>query len=146
MFFTTFVTHTSLYIKIWCNIPFNATTKFISVTINDRSLTVQYPIWITELFLFNVCPVLHINTSFRIKHFKVFLISVPVLTSWEQISSSQRIEQITCSSLVLDILIYKFSIEIYMNIFQYIKANLRAQVVATIIIRRSYTLRIYISI
>ena len=91
VFFSSFVTHTSLDIQIRSYVPFDASAKFIAVTVGDRGLSVQHPIWITELLLLCICPVLDIAASCGIIHLEVLFIAIPVFSSREEINTGQRI-------------------------------------------------------
>ena len=134
MFLATFVTHTTLNIQIISNIPFYTTTELITVTVSDRSLTVQSPIRITVLLQSCIRPVLNIATTRRIIHFVIFFIIIPILTSWKQIHASQWVQQETSRSLILYILICKLGCKINMNTFERIKSYFRIQIMTTIIV------------
>ena len=145
-FFTSFVTHTSLNIQVLGNIPLDASSKFITVTVGDRSLSVQCPVRVTVLLQSGVCPVLDITSSRFIIHLEVVFIVVPVFTSREQIYTSQRVEQESGSSLILHILVGILGAEVNVNILQDIKSHFRIQVMAAVGIAWSHTFRVHITI
>ena len=139
MFITTFVTDTTCSRQTFHDIVLNSTTEFITVTIRNWFLTVQSPIRVGELFLNCICPVVNIDLLSLVKYFVVVFVIVPILASREQVSTCQRVVQITRSRLVFDVLSVVTSTYVNVKLSPQVETNFSQQVMAHICIFRNDT-------
>ena len=112
---TTFIAQATCNGKTFHYVILDTTAKLIAITIRNRFLAIQHPVWIGELLLSGICPIVYIYISCPIVHLIVTLIIIPVLSSWKQVSAQSRITHITGSRLVLDMLIIITSGHVYMK-------------------------------
>ena len=135
-----FVCQTALYIKPVDDVILDGTAESIAVAVHYRLFAVEYPVRILELLHGSVSPVVDIDTPGSVIHLVIVLVVVPVLASREQVGTRKRIEKEAGSSLVFNVLVCIFCIEVKMHFLEDSEIHLGIEVMAHIVVLRSYTL------